>query len=45
VCFADLATTCGVRTVTYKISGSASSALITYSTPSGQEQRNGTHVP
>lgn len=33
------------RTVTYKISGSATKALVTYSTPSGQEQQNGARVP
>lgn len=33
------------RVVTYRIGGSANTALITYSTPSGQEQNNGAHVP
>lgn len=33
------------RTITYRIGGSATKALITYSTPSGQEQKNGAHVP
>lgn len=31
--------------ITYRIGGSATKALITYSTPSGQEQQNGAHVP
>ena len=35
----------GMHAVTYKIGGSASRALVTYSTPSGQEQQNGAHVP
>jgi hypothetical protein len=33
------------RTITYRISGTASKAMITYSTPSGQEQQNDAHVP
>jgi hypothetical protein len=33
------------RTVTYRIGGTASKAMITYSTPSGQEQQNGARVP
>lgn len=33
------------RTVTYKISGTADKAMVTYSTPSGTEQQNGAHVP
>jgi hypothetical protein len=33
------------RTVTYKIGGTATQALITYATPSGQEQQNGARVP
>lgn len=33
------------RVVTYRIAGTATSALITYSTPSGQEQNNGARVP
>lgn len=34
-----------LRTITYRISGTATKALITYSTPSGQEQQNGARVP
>ena len=33
------------RTITYRIGGSATKALITYTTPSGQEQQNGANVP
>lgn len=33
------------RTITYRIGGSATRALISYMTPSGQEQQNGAHVP
>lgn len=33
------------RSVTYKISGTAIKAMVTYSTPSGQEQQNGASVP
>ena len=33
------------RTITYRIAGTASSAMITYTTPSGEEQQNGAHVP
>jgi hypothetical protein len=35
----------GMHAITYRIGGTASRALITYSTPSGQEQQNGAHVP
>ena len=33
------------QTITYRIGGSATKALITYTTPSGQEQQNGASVP
>jgi hypothetical protein len=33
------------RTVTYRISGTATRAMVTYATPSGQEQQNGARVP
>ncbi|MFB9831815.1 MmpS family transport accessory protein [Actinoallomurus acaciae] len=33
------------RAITYRIGGSATRALITYTTPSGEEQQNGAHVP
>lgn len=39
------ATPNNTRTVTYRIGGTATNAKITYSTPSGQEQQNGAHVP
>jgi hypothetical protein len=35
----------GLHAVTYEIGGSAAKGLITYSTPSGQEQQNGARVP
>ena len=35
----------GTHRVTYRIGGTASRAMITYVTPSGEEQRNGAHVP
>lgn len=33
------------HTVVYRIGGTATKALITYATPSGQEQKNGAAVP
>lgn len=35
----------GLHTVVYEIGGTARKGLITYSTPSGQEQANGAKVP
>jgi hypothetical protein len=37
--------TAGTHHVTYKVSGSATRALITYATPGGQAQQNGAAVP
>lgn len=35
----------GEHRITYKVGGTATKALITYTIPSGQEQQNGARVP
>jgi hypothetical protein len=35
----------GQHQIVYRVGGTATKALITYTTPSGQEQQNGAHVP
>lgn len=35
----------GTHQIVYKVAGSASKAMVTYSTPSGQEQQNGARLP